>query len=111
MKNLKNYISESLLKESDDKLSVRIPVKGMEHADDLINSIKSIGVNKSVYVEDTEDGVLIKVTAETADSFVDLLQEYVNSYEKKEEDDTKLAKVQASIEKMIDFSENSDEEE
>jgi hypothetical protein len=114
MKNLSDYIYESMVNESSSK-ELRFEFGDLDKKDETIKSIEDLGSKNGIYTEKVSNGIKIKVTGDNRDS-LDGIQDVLQSYIEKMQDDDKanegdVKKLAGQINKLNDFIDEPEEDE
>lgn len=114
MKNLSDYIYESMVNESSSK-ELRFEFGDLDKKDETIKSIEDLGSKNGIYTEKVNNGIKIKVTDDNKDS-LDSIQDVLQSYIEKMQDDDKanesdVKKLADQINKLNDFIDEPEEDE
>lgn len=103
MKSLVQYINEA--KDSNYEF-IRLASKSVEGFSELIDKVKSVA-GSSIYVENVDDGIKIKVSkGQDTSSVISVLQAFVDGYDKEESIDF----IKSAIEKMTELKDTEVEE-
>jgi vacuolar-type H+-ATPase subunit I/STV1 len=114
MKNLSDYIYESIVNESLSKV-LRFEFGDLDKKDETIKSIENLGSKNGIYTEKINNGIKIKVTDDNRDSLGGI-QDVLQSYIEKMQDDDKanegdVKKLADQINKLNDFIDEPEEDE
>lgn len=114
MKNLSDYIYESMVNESSSK-ELRFEFGDLDKKDETIKSIEDLGSKNGIYTEKINNGIKIKVTDDNRDS-LDSIQDVLQSYIEKMQDDDEanegdVKKLADQINKLNDFIDEEPEED
>jgi hypothetical protein len=114
MKNLSDYIYESMVNESSSK-ELRFEFGDLDKKDETIKSIEDLGSKNGIYTEKVNNGIKIKVTDDNRDS-LDGIQNVLQLYIEKMQDDDKanegdVKKLADQINKLNDFIDGPEEDE
>lgn len=114
MKNLSDYIYESMVNESSSK-ELRFEFGDLDKKDETIKSIEDLGSKNGIYTEKVNNGIKIKVTDDNKDS-LDSIQDVLQSYIEKMQDDDEanegdVKKLADQINKLNDFIDEEPEED
>lgn len=114
MKNLSDYIYESIVNESSSK-ELRFEFGNLDKKDETIKSIEDLGSKNGIYTEKVNNGIKIKVTDDNRDS-LDSIQDVLQSYIEKMQDDDEanegdVKKLADQINKLNDFIDEEPEED
>lgn len=114
MKNLSDYIYESMVNESSSK-ELRFEFGDLDKKDETIKSIEDLGSKNGIYTEKVNNGIKIKVTDDDKDS-LDSIQDVLQSYIEKMQDDDEanegdVKKLADQINKLNDFIDEEPEED
>lgn len=114
MKNLSDYIYESMVNESSSK-ELRFEFGDLDKKDETIKSIEELGSKNDIYTEKVNNGIKIKVTDDNKDG-LDSIQDVLQSYIEKMQDDDKanesdVKKLADQINKLNDFIDEPEEDE
>lgn len=106
MKNLSDYIYESMVNESSSK-ELRFEFGDLDKKDETIKSIEDLGNKNDIYTEKVNNGIKIKVTDDNRD-ILDSIQDVLQSYIEKMQDDDEanegdVKKLADQINKLNDF--------
>lgn len=113
MKNLSDYIYESMVNESSSK-ELRFEFGDLDKKDETIKSIENLGSKNGIYTEKVNNGIKIKVTDDNKDSLSGI-QDVLQSYIEKMQDDDKanksdVKKLADQINKLNDFIDEPEED-
>lgn len=114
MKNLSDYIYESMVNESSSK-ELRFEFGGLDKKDETIKSIEDLANSKGVYSEKVSNGIKIKATDDNRDK-LDSIQDVLQQYVQKMQDDDKadegdVKKLSDQLDKLNDFIDEEPEED
>jgi hypothetical protein len=114
MKNLSDYIYESMVNESSSK-ELRFEFGDLDKKDETIKSIEDLGSKNGIYTEKINNGIKIKGTDTDRDSLGGI-QDVLQSYIEKMQDDDKanegdVKKLADQINKLNDFIDKPEEDE
>lgn len=114
MKNLSDYIYESMINESSSK-ELRFEFGDLDKKDKTIKSIEDLGNKNGIYTEKVNNGIKIKVTDDDRD-ILDSIQDVLQSYIEKIQDDDEanegdVKKLADQINKLNDFIDEEPEED
>lgn len=114
MKNLSDYIYESIVNESSSK-ELRFEFGNLDKKDETIKSIEDLGSKNGIYTEKVNNGIKIKVTDDNRDS-LDSIQDVLQSYIEKMQDDDEtnegdVKKLADQINKLNNFIDEEPEED
>ena len=114
MKNLSDYIYESMVNESSSK-ELRFEFGNLDKKDETIKSIEDLGSKNGIYTEKINNGIKIKVTDDNKDN-LDSIQDVLQSYIEKMQDDDEanegdVKKLADQINKLNDFIDEEPEED
>lgn len=114
MKNLSDYIYESMVNESSSK-ELRFEFGDLDKKDETIKSIEDLGSKNGIYTEKVNNGIKIKVTDDNKDS-LDGIQDVLQAYIEKMQDDDKadesdVKKLADQINKLNDVIDEPEEDE
>lgn len=107
MKSLKEFIIEKLSAKNEqineEKYSfIRFEIAKLKNSDELIGSIEKIGERDGFYTEKIDNGIKIKINADSnVESLLEILNEFINAYEDTE--DETLKTVYDAIAKIEDI--------
>lgn len=112
MKSLSNYIKESYIMESSDKI-YRFSLNSIDGGKDVIKSIMTMSINKGFYSEITDDGIKIKFNESNIDkasSVIELINTFISDIpsEQHVEIGEQLNKLTAQVEALSDDIEDHD---
>lgn len=114
MKNLSDYIYESMMNESSST-ELRFEFGDLDKKDETIKSIEDLGSKNGIYTEKINNGIKIKVTDDNCDS-LDSIQDVLQSYVEKMQDDDKadegtVKKLADQVNKLADFIDTASDED
>jgi hypothetical protein len=107
MKNLKQYVRENLITESESKF-VRFEPGKLKDAADTISSVISACNKAQIYNERTDNGVKFKFTPGNPDKYTtvqDIMQQYVSglSDEDQAADSSAVKKIQSNLNSLAEY--------
>lgn len=114
MKNLSDYIYESMMNESSST-ELRFEFGDLDKKDETIKSIEDLGSKNGIYTEKINNGIKIKVANDNCDS-LDGIQDILQSYVEKMQDDDKadedtVKKLADQVNKLADFIDTTSDED
>lgn len=114
MKNLSDYIYESMVNESSSK-ELRFEFGDLDKKDETIKSIEDLGSKNGIYTEKINNGIKIKITDDNRDS-LDSIQDVLQSYIEKMQDDGEanegdVKKLADQINKLNNFIDEEPEKD
>lgn len=114
MRNLTDYIYESMVNESSSK-EFRFEFGDLDKKDETIESIEKLASNKGIYSEKIGNGIKIKGTDENRDKLdgiQDVIQGYVQIMQDKDDaDQNAVKKLADQLNKLSEFIDEEPEEE
>lgn len=114
MKNLSDYIYESIINESSSK-ELRFEFGELDKKDETIKSIEDLGSKNGIYTEKISNGIKIKATdgnRDKLDSIQDVLQQYVQNLQDDDKaDEGDVKKISDQLDKLNDFIDEEPEED
>lgn len=114
MKNLSDYIYESLFINESSSKELRFEFGDLDKKDETIKSIEDIANNKGIYSEKVSNGIKIKVSDDNRDKFdgiQDVLQQYVQNLQDDDKaDESDVKKLSDQLDKLNDFIDEEPEE-
>lgn len=114
MKNLSDYIYESLLVNESSSKELRFEFGDLDKKDETIKSIEDLANNKGIYSEKVSNGIKIKVSDDSRDKLdgiQDVLQQYVQNLQDDDKaDESDVKKLSDQLDKLNDFIDEEPEE-
>lgn len=112
MKSLSNYIKESYIMESSDKI-YRFSLNSIDGGKDVVKSIMAMSMNKGFYSEIADDGIKIKFNESNIDkasSVIELINTFISDIpsEQHAEIGEQLNKLTAQVEALSNDIEDHD---